>query len=351
MSSPEALEMPSNSRCVVVVGGHRFDSFDPATIEERLSDVSVELSTNQSSEVELSVFDPKWKIQNAFASIVDGAAPEIKVYMGYGRLSQLGAPVFQGIATQLKIGDHETSFIGYDKGFKMKEKKNAEYFYQKDDRDIIGILASRNGLGFSPPPLVRGLEKYKVMMQDEKTDWQMAMERAREMGWILYVRGNTLYARYPARIEAAIATFINRKDFYLKHDYDFLFRIPEAQEGKKLVKRRGRGRGGARLEGKSDVSKKGKETVNLKKDTPGIHSKSKLDVRAQAQKDLEREHAFEGSIQALIKPNGVRIDVRDTVKVLEIGAVCSGAYICDRVRYEFRPGEMFQNLNLYRDVS
>jgi phage protein D len=329
--------------------GHRFDSFDPETIEERLESVSVELSTNRSSECEFRVFDPKFKIQAQFASMVSGHTPDVSVYMGYG--DDLGAPVFQGMATQQERDDQTTGFVAYDYGFKMKKLKNAEYHYKMDDKDIISKLTARNGLGVSFPSGIRGLEKYKVMMQDEQTDWQHVMERAKEIGWIVYVRNRTLYLRYPARVTPPIATFINKKDFHLKHGFDFTFRIPESQEGKRLVTRRGRGKGGKQLAGTSDISAAGKEAINLKKDTPGKHTKAKLEVRAQAQKDLEREHAFEGSIKALIRPGAPRIDVRDTIKVLEIGPVYSGAYICDGVRYEFSPGLMEIELDLFRDVN
>ncbi|HEX8565413.1 MAG TPA: hypothetical protein VF648_07050 [Pyrinomonadaceae bacterium] len=339
-------DLPANPHCIIVIDGRRFDSVDD---EKLFESVSVELVTNRTSQAKWKFFDPEFKIADSYAYIAAGGEISCSIYMGYGK--SLGPPIFEGVVTQLPRGDTTTGFVAYDHGFKMKKIKNAEYYYKKDDKDIISILTGRNGLGFSPPPDARGLEKYKTMMQDEKNDWQMMMERAREMGWNVYVRGKTVFARYPARVQAPIATFINRKDFRLKHGFEFNFRVPESQEGKKLVNRVGRGKGGKRLVGKSDISPRGKENVNLKRDTPGIHTKSKLEVRAQAQKDLEREHAFEASLQAVIAPREARIDVRDSIRVMDVGALYSGVYICDGVRYNFSPGVMNLDLDLYRDIT
>ncbi|MDQ4119861.1 MAG: hypothetical protein M3209_00155 [Acidobacteriota bacterium] len=340
-------DLPANPHLIVNINGRIFDSWDKDPQE--VMSCSVELVTNRSSQCHFKVFDPEFRIADEFAWIAGGGTASILVFMGYGR--SLGPPIFKGIVAHIERDDASTGFVAYDTGFKMKRVKNAEYYYKKDDRDIIGILAARNGLIFSPPPDAKGLEKYKVMTQDEKNDWQMSMERAREMGWNLYVRGDTLFARYPARVEAPKAVYVNRKDFRLKHGFDFTFRIPESQEGKKLVQRVGRGRGGKRLIGESDVSRRGKENVNLKRDTPGKHTKAKLEVRAQAQKDLEREHAFESSIKVAVDPSGARLDVRDTVRVQNVGALFSGDYICDGVRYEFAAGRLEMDLDLYRDIN
>ncbi|MDQ4119871.1 MAG: hypothetical protein M3209_00205 [Acidobacteriota bacterium] len=340
-------DLPANPRCIVVIDGHRFDSFDPETIVERFESVSVELSTDRSSMAKWKVFDPDFRISDKFAYIAGGGLPSVAIYLGYG--NTLGKPIFEGVVTKINRTDTATGFVAYDNGFKMKRVKIGDYFYKKDDKDIIGILAARNGLGFSPPD-AKGLEKYRVMTQDQKNDWEMTLERAREMGWVVYVRGNTLFARYPARVTVPIATFINRKDFRLKHGFEFEFRVPESQEGKRKVNRVGRGKGGKRLVGESDISARGKENVNLKRDTPGKHTKTKLEIRAQAQKDLEREHAFEAHLSAVVAPYGARIDVRDSIRIMEVGKLFSGVYICDGVRYNFRPGTMELDLDLYRDA-
>ena len=82
---------------------------------------------------------------------------------------------------------------------------------------------------------------------------------------------------------------------------------------------------------------------------PGKATKSKLSKRAQAQKELEREHAFEGSVDTIF-PRGKRIDVRDTMAVEGIGKLFSGKYVADRVGYAFGPGHLDVNMDLYRDI-
>ncbi len=89
----------------------------------------------------------------------------------------------------------------------------------------------------------------------------------------------------------------------------------------------------------------------LKRDVSGKATKSKLKLRAQAQKELDREHAFEGSASIAFPPNGERLDARKTVRIKGIGKLFSGDYICDAVHYEMRPGDLSVGLDLYRDVN
>lgn len=281
-------DLPSNPHCIVVLDGRRFDSWED---KEAFKSVSVELTTNRLSQATFKFFDPDFKLADQYAYIAAGGLPSVTIYMGYGK--SLGKPIFEGVVAHIERDNTDTGFIAYDNGFRMKKIKNAEYYYKKDDKDIVGILADRNELSFSPPPgEIKGLEKYRTMTHDEKNDWQFAMERAREMGWILYVRGNTLYARYPAKTQAPIATFINRKNFVLKHGFDFTLRVPESQEGKKLVRRVGRGRGGKRLVGTSNIGNRGKENVNLKRDSPGTLHESKIGSPRSGAKGLGARTRF-----------------------------------------------------------
>lgn len=180
------------------------------------------------------------------------------------------------------------------------------------------------------------------------------MERARDAGLVIYVRGDTLFAKYPAKVTKPVASFYYRQQIKtpLKSDWEFTFNTPESQDGKpKSVKQRGRGDGGKQLEGVSDEGTRGRESVVLKRDVPGKATKSKLSKRAQAQKDLDREHAFEGRIGSILSPDGKRIDVRDTVLVTGVGKLFSGKYICDRVLYSFAAGQLDVEPEVYRDIN
>ena len=205
---------------------------------------------------------------------------------------------------------------------------------------------------FEGPEKPLKLEPHRAMMQDEQTDWEHAMERARDSGLVLFVRQDTLFAKYPAKIGTPALTLTNKKDFILQSGWDFIYRTPENQDGRpRKVTVRGRGKAGKRLEGQSDVAQRGTENVILKRDVSGKATKSKLTKRAQAQKELDREHAFEGRVEIVFPLGGERLDVRNTIEVLEVGKLFSGKYIADTVSYEFAPGRLGLNLDLYRDIN
>lgn len=339
--------LPTNPHATVVIDGVIYDSWEA---KQLIKSVSVELVTNQTSEARFEVFDPKFRVINSFSGASGIPMSDVSVYLGYGQ--NLGEPVFIGLLAQVERGESATTFIAFDRGFKMKLIKKAAYQNKKDDLAIVKALAERNGLKFEGPGEKLNLEPHRAMMQDEQTDWEHAMERARDAGLVLFVRQNTLFAKKPAKPTAPVLVLENHDDFVLQRDWDFTYRTPENQDGRpRIIKRRARGKAGKRIEGNSDDTSRGRENVVLKRDIPGKATKSKLSKRAQAQKDLEKEHAFQGRLQTVFPPNGERLDVRNTVKINGIGKLFSGDYICDGVNYTYQPGKLGLNLDLYRDAN
>jgi hypothetical protein len=87
--------------------------------------------------------------------------------------------------------------------------------------------------------------------------------------------------------------------------------------------------------GASEVG--GYKTVRFKRDSPGRHSKSKLSARAKAQKELEKEHAFQGTFTAIYqKP----VDVNQTVQIENLGKLFSRRYVIESVEIDFGPGKL-----------
>lgn len=336
--------LPKNPHAIVEIGGAIYDSWE---LPRLFKSVRVELTTNQLCEARWECFDPKFRVIDRFSSPAGISPASVSVWMGYGQ--NLGAPIFEGILAHVERGESATTFVAFDNGFRMKRVKQAGYKNKKNDLEILELLAGRNGLGFEGPDEKLDLEPYRAMMQDEQTDWEHAMERARDAGLVLFVRRNTLYAKQPAKIRTPVLTLINHKDFVLQRDWDFIYRTPESQDSRpRIVARRARNTAGRRLEGVSDDTKRGRESVVLKRDTPSP-TKKKVTRRAQAQKDLDREHAFEGQIKTAFPINGERLDVRNTVEIQEIGKLFSGKYICDTAGYEYAPGRLHLNLELYRN--
>lgn len=325
-------------------------TWDSWQMPRLFSQVNVELVTNESSMAEWSFFDPDFKVIDAFAGASPVPMSTVRVFLGYGL--DLGEPIFKGLLARVDRNQPNTTFTAYDMGFKMKLVKKAGYKNKKDDVDIIRDLTTRNGLQFEGPGAALGLEPHNAMMQDERTDWEHVLERARDAGLVVFVRQDRLFAKKPAKVGNSVLTLRNRDDKSdLKPGWEFSFKTPENQDGRpRIVKQRGRGKGGKRIEGESDDSGRGHENVILKKDVPGQATKSRLTKRAQAQKELDREHAFEGRIETFLPSNGQRLDVRNTVTVEGVGKLFSGKYISDSVSYSFASGQLGLEIDLYRDI-
>jgi phage protein D len=376
----------------------RWDSWEHPRLFKR---VTVELTTNQASEAVWEFFDPTFAVVNRYTPAImagleyrlqsgssnAGNSPTkvgtlntladkllvLRFWLGFGSGLELGPAVFKGLLARVERGDSQTAFRAYDMGFKMRLVKKSEHHSKLSDVGIIEKLAKRNGLQFQGPdpgtlPPKGGTPnagKHDAMMQDQKTDWDMAMERAREAGLVLFVRDDTLFAKPPATPGTALVTLTNRKDMQILHNFDLTFKVPENQAGRPgQVKVHTRGRGGHRRTGATPAGR-GHQALSLKSDIPQ-HGQSAATGRAKARKDLEREHAFVLSVRALpefgvpplggsskIPPKGgtPNPDVRDTIDVEGIGALYSGLYLADKVSHEFSDRGFFTTYDLYRDVK
>lgn len=342
------MSIPATPHAIVRIEAGESVVYDSWEAKGLIKEVDVELVTDESSQGMIKFFDPKYRVADYFSDATAKAV--VKIYLGYGQ--DLGEPVFKGILANIERDRRDTSFTAFDMAFAMKLEKRAGYKNKKDDLGIIRGLVERNPpLKFEGPETPLKLEPHKAMTQDQQTDWAWMMERAHDAGLKIFVRHDTVFAKYPAKVGTPILTLKNGKDFEIIDGWGFMYHTLEDQDGKpKVVKHRRRGKGGKRIEGQSDTGQKGREEMSLKRDIAGP-TKSKLSKRAQAQKELEREHAFEGHIETLYPVDvDKRPDVRNTVELQAIGKLLSGKYICDAVNYRFAPGELSMGLDLYRDI-
>lgn len=349
-------DLPNNPHAIIEIERPGFTDgqskvvWDSWALPRLFQTVDVELVTNESSQAEWSFFDPAFKLIDSFAGASPVEQATVRVFLGHG--AELGEPIFKGLLAEVTREQATTKFTAFDMGFKMKLIKKAGYKNKKDDIAILRDLATRNGLKFQGPAKPLKLEPHNSMMQDEQTDWEHVMERAKDAGLVIYVRQDTLFANYPAKAGTPGLTLKNKKDFELRAGWNFRFNTPENQAGRpRVVRHRARGKGGKRIEGESDTGTRGHESVVLKRDTPGKPTKSKLTKRAQAQKELDRVHAFEGRIETSRPLDGRRLDVRNTIAIENVGKLFSGKYVCDRVAYNFGPGKLSLGIDLYRDIA
>jgi hypothetical protein len=336
---------PDNPHGIVVIGGRRFDSW---LNKQLIRQITVELASNMASEALIRLFDPRFRIIDSFTG--DDGVPEylVQVYLGFGQ--DLGPPVFQGLLEVTERGDTDTTFIAYDKGYKMRRLKPTEYHNNLNDLEVIQKLALRNGLNFVGPDDPVALSKHKSLIHDSQNDWEHSMERARHSSLVLYVRDDTLFAKEPAKVKAPILTLRNRKHFWLLHNFDFKYKLPENQQGRhRKVDFYTRKRGGRRLTGESKIHRRGHKLNEARHDVQ-IHDKVTADRRAQANKELQREHAFTLDVRSIPPLPSVRPDVRDTIALENVGALFSGPYLCDKVIHDLTATGFATQYSLYRDT-
>jgi hypothetical protein len=183
------------------------------------------------------------------------------------------------------------------------------------------------------------------MIQDSRNDWEHAVERARAVGLVLYVRQNTVFCKEAASIGAPILTLKNRKqEAWLLSNFDLSHKIPENQFGRhRHVERRVRGRGGRRLTGESSTHARGTKHDESRHEA-AIHTKSYADRTAHAAKTLQREHAFVCNVRSIPPLPGIRPDFRDTIKLF------SGLHLVDKVTHDHTANDFVTDYQLYRDI-
>lgn len=335
--------IPHNPRAIIEIDGERFDSWEE---KQLFAHLRVELTTGEASEATWQVFDSKFFFIDKFSKASGVKMSTVRIFMGFGL--DLGEPVFKGLLARVERGSDTTTLRAYDMSLKMRLKKRTQYHNRATDVEVIRKLAERNGLKFEGPAQPFGVRNNSVT-QDARTDWEHAAELAEEAGLVLYVRGDTLFAKEPARVGTPKLA-LHWRDCTLLHNFDLAYRLPEAVEGKKETEARGRGRGGRRLSGRSSTNDRGRESVEIKRDLKGS-TRAVAERRAQARKDLEREPAFTLSVQTVPTLNEVRTDVRDTIRLEKFGRLFSGDYIADGVTHALGQMGFSTSYSLYRDAQ
>src|SRR5207253_11013546 len=139
--------------------------------------------------------------------------------------------------------------------------------------------------------------------------------------------------RAAARTGTPVLT-LKRFDVRTLKTSDLRYKTPENLEGRpRRVEHRGTSRDSKRVVGSSDKNIRGRDIIVTNKSIKHGH-KSEVQRRAQAKKDLDREHAFDCRVRSIMQTN-IRADVRDTVELIEHGRLFSGNYLVDTVEHSF----------------
>ena len=320
-----------------------FDSFTHKSLFVKLS---VELTTNKASQAEFTVVDKDFAFIDSYTRD-DGVLPcAASVYFGYGE--EMGTPVFEGLLAAVEHDNGQSKLCFYDRSLRMKLEEKTGY-HKGLDIDVMKALAGRNGLSFELlDKSVKGLP-LKSSRQEAVTDWDFLMDLAREAGLVVWVRGSTLYAARPARVGEPVLTLKGRGSLLLKGER-FRYETPENVEGSVAsVEVRYRGKGGKRGSALSAQRKRGRKKIVISDSVRELsHSEAKR--RAQAIQDMESEPSFNASVETLFHPETRKIEVRNTVRLVNRGGLFSGLYLVDAVHMDFSPGNLTMGFALVRDA-
>jgi phage protein D len=335
----------SNPRAIIQIDGIGFDSYQQKSL---FSALRVERTTNQASQAELSVIDDDFTMLDSFSTANGIPLAEAFVWLGYG--DEMGDPVFEGLLTAVSRGNHKSNFKFLDRSFQMRREQKTEYHHGTAVA-IIRKLALRNGLEFAGPGSGFKDITLRSQKQEAQTDWDLANRLANDAGLVLFVRGATLFAKLPARTGTPALT-LARHDVLALRGSDYQFKLPENREGRPgTLEVRGRGRGGKRLTGRAEKNKRGHKRILIHHSLKNL-SASEANSRAHARKELLREHAFSCRVRSLFSSEQ-RVDVRDTVELVDQGLLFSGLYLVDSLEHAFEasPGSLQTAMDLYRDVK
>jgi phage protein D/phage baseplate assembly protein gpV len=130
---------------------------------------------------------------------------DLEITMGHG---ESPAVVFKGeiTALELTIDDDAAprySVRGYNRAHRLQRGRQSRTFLNVTDSDIATTIASESGLQGATDSTS---EVFDYVAQNNQTNWEFLLERARRNGYELFVSGTTLHFRKPHLDGAATAS-------------------------------------------------------------------------------------------------------------------------------------------------
>jgi hypothetical protein len=329
---------------IVEIENRRFDSW----LGLDLLTASVDLTTDKTGEGSVELFDPDFKILDAF---LGNGIRSLVARFWFGWTQNLGNSLFVGQLARVEWNEKVTTFRFHDYSAKMKQTKKARNHKKKTDLQILKDLAQENGLRFVAPKTLPPSEPLDTIIQSGKTDWEFALKIAEKAGLRLYVRDDTLFAveAGTTALQPAAASLQYGADFTMLRGFGLSYKLPENKKGRpRKTEVRGRGKGGKRLTGQAEVGTSGTTDIVVKEDLLK-HTVSLANRRASGKRDRRREYAFEHSIKTLHSFRQI-VDVRNTITLGGMGGFFSGNYVVTDVRHQFRAGSLTSEMTVGRDA-
>ncbi len=132
----------------------------------------------------------------------------VEILMGH---ASTPVSVFKGEITSFEIditeaGDPPLFVIrAYDKGHRLHRGRISTTFLQMKDSDIASTIASNAGL---TADCDSSATTYDTVSQNNQTNWEFLVERARRIGYEVWVDDTTLHFRKPTLTGSPVATTV-----------------------------------------------------------------------------------------------------------------------------------------------
>lgn len=337
--------LPLTARCVIDMGSVRYSSRNESS---RLMTVTVDLTTDRTSEAEVVFADPNFEITDRHLD--DTGLPRLtaRIWLGYGE--DLGEPHFKGVLAGHEHDGERAVFRFHDQGAKLKTDKKLRYHNGKSDFDIIRSIAGEYEMNFVVLEGAQDGEAHESLIQRGVNDWDFIRTIARRYGIRLWIEGDTIFAQGAGKHGTSAQVITYRKDFLLVRPVSLSYKLPENRRGRhQSVKFHVRGAGGQRVTGEDVSDERGRKHQSAGEDLPH-HTRGEAARRARGKRLHVKESAFEHRIR-LLDASASRFRLRSVITLAGCGDFYGGDYVIHALRKEWRRGALMDELTLRRDLG
>jgi phage protein D len=232
---------------------------------------------------------------------------------------------------------------GYDLSHKLQRTRHTVAYMNVTDSDIAQRLAQGASLRTQITPTS---EVYEYLMQANQTDWEFLMERARRIGYRLFVEGKTLHFEPPPTSPAVVTKLewgLTLQQF--KARLSTMEQVSEVvvrgwdPKGKREIVGRATRPSGA-MSSKRDNGRTGGDTASSAHSIPGkqmivdtpVFTQSEADKIAQAALDRLASNFIQAEGRAAGNPT---IQAASTVDIDGVGQRFSSKYMVTRALHRY----------------
>lgn len=184
------------SQCYVTIDGAEAS----AALIGAIVEISVESSLHLPDVATLTVYDPALAWVDG-SELEPGKSVTIAIKIGPRQHALFDGEVVE-IESDFSGQSHRLLVRAFDRLHRLGRGRKVRSFVQVTDGDLVSTIAGEAGLQaeVGPTPVV-----HPYLLQHNQTDLAFLQERAAALGYLLYVKGKTLYCRSPQEVGAAVA--------------------------------------------------------------------------------------------------------------------------------------------------